>query len=41
MSFDLRDYIVVFKNIIPEELCDEVLEEYKNDENWMNTSVSG
>lgn len=40
MSFDLRDYIVVFENIIPEELCSEVLEEYENDKNWVNTSVS-
>lgn len=37
MSFDLRDYIVVFENIISDELCDEVLEEYSNDKNWINT----
>jgi predicted 2-oxoglutarate/Fe(II)-dependent dioxygenase YbiX len=41
MSFDIRDYIVVFENIIPDELCDEVLEEYNNDKNWINTSTSG
>lgn len=41
MSFDLRDYIVVFENIVPNELCDEVLDEYNNDKNWINTSVSG
>lgn len=41
MSFDLRDYIVVFENIVPNELCDEILEEYNNDKNWINTSVSG
>jgi hypothetical protein len=41
MSFDLRDYIVVFENIIPNELCDEILEEYNSDKNWINTSVSG
>jgi len=41
MSFDLRDYIVVFENIISNELCDEVLNEYNNDKNWKNTSVSG
>ena len=37
MSFDLRDYIVVFENIVSNELCDEILEEYNNDKNWMNT----
>jgi hypothetical protein len=41
MSFDLRDYIVVFENIISDELCDEVLTEYGNDKNWINTVVSG
>jgi predicted 2-oxoglutarate/Fe(II)-dependent dioxygenase YbiX len=41
MTFDLRDYIVVFENIIPDELCDEVLEEYNNDKNWINTSTAG
>jgi predicted 2-oxoglutarate/Fe(II)-dependent dioxygenase YbiX len=39
MSFDLRDYIVVFENIVPDELCDEVLKEYGNDKNWVNTIV--
>jgi hypothetical protein len=41
MSFDLRDYIVVFENIVPDELCDEVLEEYNNDINWVNTTTRG
>lgn len=41
MSFDLRDYIVVLENIIPDELCDEVLDEYGNDKNWTNTTTGG
>jgi len=41
VSFDLRDYIVVFENIIPEELCDEVLAEYNSDKNWINTATGG
>ncbi len=41
MSFDLRDYIVVFENIISDKLCDEILAEYNNDKNWMNTSTGG
>lgn len=40
MSFDLRNYIVVFENIVPDELCEEVLNEYKNDENWVNTTTA-
>lgn len=41
MSFDLRDYIVVFENIVPDELCDEVLGEYGDDKNWTNTATGG
>lgn len=41
MSFDLRDYIVVFENAISNELCEEVIAEYNNDKNWTNTVVSG
>jgi predicted 2-oxoglutarate/Fe(II)-dependent dioxygenase YbiX len=41
VSFDLCDYIVVFENIVPDELCAEVLDEYSNDKNWVNTTVSG
>jgi hypothetical protein len=39
MSFDLRDYIVVFENIVSDELCDEVLKEYGDDNNWKNTTT--
>jgi Rps23 Pro-64 3,4-dihydroxylase Tpa1-like proline 4-hydroxylase len=41
VSFDLRDYIVVFENIISDDLCNEVLDEYNNDKNWINTTTSG
>ena len=40
MSFDIRDYIIVLENAIPESLCDEVLQEYINDINWKNTTVA-
>lgn len=40
MNFDLRDYIVVFNNIVSNELCDEILDEYANDKNWINTTVA-
>lgn len=29
---DIRDYIKVINNVVPEELCDRILEEYKNDD---------
>jgi len=39
MNFDLRDYIVVFENIVSDELCDKILDEYSNDEEWEKTVV--
>jgi predicted 2-oxoglutarate/Fe(II)-dependent dioxygenase YbiX len=41
MKSNLHDYIVVFENIISNELCNEVLAEYGEDKNWVNTTVSG
>jgi len=41
MSFDLRDYIVVFEDIVPDELCTEVLTEYENDTSWVNAATKG
>lgn len=34
MISDIRDYIVVLENIVPDALCDEVLSEYKESNNW-------
>ena len=39
MSFDLRDYIIVFENIISDELCEEILIEYNNSKDWVNTTT--
>lgn len=39
MTFDVRDYIVVLENIISDELCDEILDEYYNDDKWTNTTT--
>jgi predicted 2-oxoglutarate/Fe(II)-dependent dioxygenase YbiX len=39
MTFDVRDYIVVLENIISDELCDEILDEYCNDDKWTNTTT--
>jgi hypothetical protein len=37
MDFNLRSYILVLEGIVPYELCNEVLAEYGNDKNWVNT----
>lgn len=39
MLFNLRDYIVIFENIVPKELCDDILKEYSDDSDWLNTTV--
>ena len=41
MTFDLRDYIVVLENIIPDELCDEIIDEYDNDNEWIHAITGG
>lgn len=41
ISFDLRDYIVVFENIVSDQLCDEILAEYKENNNWTNATIKG
>jgi len=39
MVGDLSDYIVVFENIVPHELCDEVMKEYESDSNWVQATI--
>ena len=41
MKSNLRDYILVLENVVPLDLCDEIIEEYKNDKNWVNTTTRG
>jgi len=36
---NINDYIVVVPDIVPSELCDAVLAEYKDCEDWVNASV--
>lgn len=38
-SNTLEQYIHVFENILSEDFCDEILEEYANPDEWMNTKV--
>ena len=35
----LEDYIFVMENVVPEELCDRILNEYSNSNDWISTSV--
>jgi hypothetical protein len=36
---NLNEYIVVIKNAITDPLCDAILEEFKNSDEWQNTVV--
>jgi predicted 2-oxoglutarate/Fe(II)-dependent dioxygenase YbiX len=36
----LKDYILVLEDILPEELCDSILNEYKDSNEWTNSSIS-
>ena len=38
--YTLDYYIVVLNNIIPKELCDTVLAEYKNSDEWTSTGIA-
>jgi predicted 2-oxoglutarate/Fe(II)-dependent dioxygenase YbiX len=36
---ELKDYIAVVPNVVSSELCDAVLAEYKNCDDWINATV--
>jgi hypothetical protein len=36
---NINDYIVVFENVITHSLCDAILEEFNNEEEWQKTVV--
>jgi predicted 2-oxoglutarate/Fe(II)-dependent dioxygenase YbiX len=36
---NLKDYILVLKDIIPDKLCNDILNEYKNSNEWLNAEV--
>jgi hypothetical protein len=36
---NLINYILILENIIPEKLCDDILKEYKNCNEWLNTKI--
>jgi predicted 2-oxoglutarate/Fe(II)-dependent dioxygenase YbiX len=36
---ELKDYILVLKNIIPDKLCNDILNEYSKTNEWLDTSI--
>jgi hypothetical protein len=38
---NIKDYIVVLKNIVPDELCDAILAEYSNSDDWIKAGATG
>jgi predicted 2-oxoglutarate/Fe(II)-dependent dioxygenase YbiX len=38
---NINDYIVVFEDVITHALCDAILEEFTNEEEWSKTVVGG
>lgn len=40
MFYDVRDYILVVENVLPNYLCDKIIEEYKNSPDWINTTIA-
>jgi predicted 2-oxoglutarate/Fe(II)-dependent dioxygenase YbiX len=39
--YTLDDYVVFLEKFIPDELCDRILNEYKNDEDWSSAQTGG
>lgn len=38
---DIRDYIVVVKDVLPESVCNSILEEYKTSSEWRDSYTLG
>ena len=38
---NLNEYIVVIKNALTSPLCDSILEEFKNSDEWQDTAIGG
>lgn len=41
MSFNITDYILVFDNIVSDDLCNQILKEYEHSSDWLNTVTGG
>jgi len=38
---NLKDYIIVLDDVLPHSVCDKILEEYANSDEWQQTVVAG
>jgi predicted 2-oxoglutarate/Fe(II)-dependent dioxygenase YbiX len=38
---ELKDYILVLEDIIPDKVCNDILNEYENSNEWLDTTVGG
>ena len=38
---ELKDYILILEDIIPDKLCNDILNEYENSKEWLDTAVGG
>lgn len=41
MPRDIREFVKVFDDAIPLDLCDKIIEEYRDDDNWQAALVGG
>jgi predicted 2-oxoglutarate/Fe(II)-dependent dioxygenase YbiX len=41
MPRDIREFVKVFDDAIPLDLCDKIIEEYRDDSNWQEALVGG
>lgn len=39
-SMNLEDYIMVLENVVPDELCDRILNEYANSNDWTQSVIA-
>jgi hypothetical protein len=38
---ELKDYILILEDIIPDKLCNDILNEYENSKEWLDTAIGG
>ena len=41
MPRDLKGFVKVFENVLDTSICDRIVEEYQDDENWMASQIGG
>lgn len=41
MSREIKDYILTVDNLMPHEVCDEIIKEYENSNEWKEATIAG